>query len=563
MMYLFRTVAGKSKIRESSAYVCSFFNIFKYSTERMRSFMLLTMLMHMNVLIRFIRFLIIDAYMLAVIDFGSQYTHLIARRIRQLKVYAEIFPSTVDVAAVQHAEAFILSGGPSNVYREGAPRHDELLTWLVTEDIPTLGICYGLHLLAQHCGGTIVRGEFKEYGVCEASLLDDPLFTGLEKNQKVWMSHGDQVETLPPGFERIAYTGNSRYAGIRSGNIVAVQWHPEVHHTRNGMKMLSNFLDSAGAQRSWNMGDFVSTSVAALKKEIPRKAVIGLSGGVDSSVAAALVSKAIGTRLTAVFVDHGLLQEGEVEYVKTYFEDKLDLRIIFAKERFFSKLKGVLDPEKKRKIIGEEFIRIFEEEARKIGADTLIQGTIYPDRIESGLTQNADVIKSHHNVGALPETMEFSTVVEPLKDLYKDEVRTVGVTLQLPKDILEKHPFPGPGLAVRVLGEINDSTVTICRKACAIVEEELKIHGLYREVWQGFAVVFEDKVVGVVGDERKLGSVVGIRIVQSLDAMTANFVRVDWDVLERMSTRITNEIPDVVSVVYFISHKPPQTIEML
>ena len=280
-------------------------------------------------------------------------------------------------------------------------------------------------------------------------------------------------------------------------------------------------------------------------------------------MAAALVSKAIGDRLTAVFVDHGLLQEGEVEYVRTYFKDKLDLRIIFAKDRFFSKLKGVLDPEEKRKIIGEEFIRIFEEEARKIGADTLIQGTIYPDRIESGFTQNADVIKSHHNVGALPEAMEFSTVVEPLKDLYKDEVRTVGVTLQLPKDILEKHPFPGPGLAVRVLGEINDSTVTICRKACAIVEEELKIHGLYREVWQGFAVVFEDKVVGVVGDERKLGSVVGIRIVQSLDAMTANFVRVDWDVLEKMSTRITNEIPDVVSVVYFISHKPPQTIEML
>lgn len=525
--------------------------------------MLLTMLMHMNMLIRFISFLIIDVCMLAVIDFGSQYTHLIARRIRQLKVYAEIFPSTIDVAAVQHAEAFILSGGPSSVYREGAPRNDELLTWLVTEDVPTLGICYGLHLLAQHCCGTIVRGEFKEYGVCDAFLLDDPLFTGLEKNQKVWMSHGDRVETLPPGFERIAYTDISEYAGIRSGNIVAVQWHPEVHHTRNGMKMLSNFLDSAKAQRSWDMGDFVGTSVNALKKEIPGKAVIGLSGGVDSSVAAALVSTAIGTRLTAVFVDHGLLQEGEVKYVKTYFEDKLDLRIIFAKDRFFSKLKGVLDPEEKRKIIGEEFIRIFEEEALKVGADTLIQGTIYPDRIESGFTQNADVIKSHHNVGALPETMEFSTVVEPLKDLYKDEVRTVGETLQLPKDILEKHPFPGPGLAVRVLGEVNDSTVTICRKACAIVEEELKTHGLYRKVWQGFAVVFEDKVVGVVGDERKLGSIVGIRIVQSLDAMTANFVRVEWDILEKMSTRITNEIPDVVSVVYFISHKPPQTIEML
>lgn len=522
----------------------------------------------MDMLIRFISFPIIAVYMLAVIDFGSQYTHLIARRIRQLNVYSEIFPSSVKVDTVAHAEAVILSGGPSSVYREGAPTNDELVTWLVEKDVPTLGICYGLQLLAHHCGGTVVPGEYKEYGITEAVLLNDPLFEGLKRIQKVWMSHGDRLEELPPGFERIAYTKTCAYAGIRlknkdrNKNICAVQWHPEVHHTEHGMEMLSNFLDHAGVEKNWHVEDFVTNSLARLQT-IPGRAVIGLSGGVDSSVAAAMVSKAMGTRLTAVFVDHGLLREGEVEHVKKFFEGTLNLKIVFAKERFFSKLKGVVEPELKRLIIGEEFIRVFEEEARKIGADTLIQGTIYPDRIESGLTQNADVIKSHHNVGALPERIDFKTVVEPLKDLYKDEVREVGRKLGLPAQILEKHPFPGPGLAVRVLGEVNDLNIDICRKACAIVEDVLREHDLYSSVWQAFAVVFEDKVVGVVGDERKLGTVVGIRIVQSLDAMTANFFKVDWDILEEMSTKITNEIPEVVSVVYFVSHKPPQTIEAL
>jgi len=525
--------------------------------------MLSVIFMNINVLIRFISFPIIDAYMLAVIDFGSQYTHLIARRIRQLNVYSEIFPSNVGVADVKDAEAVVLSGGPSSVYRGDAPRNDNLLTWLVDEDIPTLGICYGLHLLAHHCGGKVVKGDFKEYGITKAVVEEDPLFAGLERMQKVWMSHGDRVEELPSGFARIASTETCEYAGFRRGNVYAVQWHPEVHHTDKGMEMLSNFLDIAEAERNWFMVDFIEHAVRNVQEEIKGKAVIGLSGGVDSSVAAALVSEALGTRLTAVFVDHGLLTEGEKEHVQKFFERKVNLRIILAKERFFSKLKGVYDPEMKRKIIGEEFIRIFEEEARKVGADTLVQGTIYPDRIESGVTQNADVIKSHHNVGALPDTMDFKKVVEPLKDLYKDEVREVGRTLGLPEEIVGKHPFPGPGLAVRVLGEVNDSNIFICRKACTIVEEELRKNGLYDTVWQGFAVVFNDKVVGVVGDERKLGRVVGIRIVQSQDAMTANFVKVDWDILEKMSTRITNEIPDVVSVVYFVSHKPPQTIEAL
>lgn len=501
--------------------------------------------------------------MLAVIDFGSQYTHLIARRIRQLNVYSEIFPHSVDVSAVEKCDAFILSGGPSSVYRKGAPRNDRLLSWLYDNEVPTLGICYGLHLLAHQFGGRVVKGEHKEYGIAEAVIEEDPLFEGLERNQRVWMSHGDRVERLPSPFKRIAHTENCECAAIRHNSIYAVQWHPEVHHTEHGMEMLSNFLDIARVHRDWTMEDFVNQSVENLRKEICGKAVIGLSGGVDSSVAAALVGRALGERLTCVFVDHGLLREGEVDYVKKEFEGKVTLRIVLAKDRFFSKLKGVQDPEKKRKIIGEEFIRVFEEEARKVGADTLIQGTIYPDRIESGVFQNADVIKSHHNVGALPDYTEFKTIVEPLKNLYKDEVREVGRKLGLPEEILNKHPFPGPGLAVRVLGEVNDNTVSLCRKACAIVEEELKKHGSYSEVWQAFAVVFEDRVVGVVGDERKLGRVVGIRIVQSKDAMTANFVKVEWELLEKMSTRITNEIPDVVSVAYFVSHKPPQTIEAL
>lgn len=524
--------------------------------------MLSAMFMHIYMSIMFIRFPIIDGYMLAVMDYGSQYTHLIARRIRQLNVYSEIFPFYADISG-EKVEAVILSGGPSSVYTTGAPRNDALLDWLYTKNIPTLGICYGLHLIAHHFGGHVVKGDYKEYGTAEAFVEDDPLFTGLEKSQKVWMSHGDRVEQLPPAFTQIASTDNCEYAAFRSNNMTAVQWHPEVHHTVNGMKMLSNFLNAAHCKRDWYMRDFIEQSITQLAHDIRGKAVMGLSGGVDSSVAAVLVSKAIGKRLTAVFVDHGLLPQGEVEHVKKFFEDILDLRTICAKERFFSKLKGVLNPEQKRKVIGEEFIRIFEEEARRIGANTLVQGTIYPDRIESGVTQNADVIKSHHNVGALPDVMEFSQIVEPLKDLYKDEVREVGKQLGLPQEILEKHPFPGPGLAVRVLGEVNDTTIDICRKACTIVEDELKKAGLYTQVWQGFAIVFEDKVVGVVGDERNLGNVVGIRIVQSLDAMTANFVKMDWDVLEKMSTRITNEIPDVVSVVYFVSHKPPQTIEAL
>ncbi len=501
--------------------------------------------------------------MLAVIDFGSQYTHLIARRIRQLHVFSEIFPASVSADTVREAEAVILSGGPSSVYRENAPRNEELLDWLYTENIPTLGICYGLQLLAHQFGGRVVRGEQREYGTAEATVDDDPFFEGLEKRQKVWMSHGDHVERLPLQFERIASTENCPHAGIRHKKMYAVQWHPEVHHTEHGMEMLSNFLDISEVKRDWFMEDYINRSIQHLREEISGNAVIGLSGGVDSSVAAALVSEAIGNRLTAVFVDHGLLREGESDHVQKYFGGKVNLKMISAKDRFFSKLKGVYDPEKKRRIIGEEFIRIFEEEAEKIGADTLVQGTIYPDRIESGVTQNADVIKSHHNVGALPEMMQFSTIVEPLKDLYKDEVREVGKTLGLPEEVLEKHPFPGPGLAVRVLGEVNDTTVGICRKACRIVEEELEKSGLYEKVWQGFAILFRDRVVGVVGDERKLGRVVGIRIVQSLDAMTANFVKMDWDILEKMSTRITNEISDVVSVVYCVSHKPPQTIEAL
>lgn len=497
-----------------------------------------------------------------VIDFGSQYTHLIARRIRQLNVYSEVVEATMATPEDLDVDAVILSGGPSSVYDKGAPKNDVLLNALVERNIPTLGICYGMHLLTYSLGGKVTRGN-KEYGISQMKISEDPIFKGLEEVQRVWMSHGDSLEKLPEGF-RIIATSDRAPAAIRHAqkNIYAFQFHPEVNHTENGLKILDNFLDIYGISRDWNMEDFIDASLEKIKAQVgDEKAVIALSGGVDSSVCATLTAKAIGKNLFAVFVDHGLLRKGERQFVKEKFENMLNLKIVDAKDRFFERLAGVVDPEMKRKIIGNEFIRIFEEEARTIGARYLVQGTIYPDVIESGSTKNADVIKSHHNVGGLPDTLDFTGLIEPLRELYKDEVRVLGDKLGMPEEIVFQHPFPGPGLAVRITGPVNDENIHIVREASAILDEELRGAGIYDSVWQSFAILFEDRVVGVVGDQRKYGRFVGLRVVQSVDAMTANFVKLPWEVLEKVSTRITNELEDVVAVSYFVSHKPPQTIE--
>jgi len=497
-----------------------------------------------------------------VVDFGSQYTHLIARRIRQLNVYSKVVEGTKASEEDLDVDAVILSGGPSSVYDDNAPRNDEFLDMLLERNIPTLGICYGMHLLAHHMGGKISRGN-KEYGISSINVSDDALFEGLDKRQKVWMSHGDSLEGVPENFSIIASSQRAPAALKHDDkNIYALQFHPEVNHTENGLVILENFIKMFDVERDWNMDDFIVTSTADIKSAIgDEKAIMALSGGVDSSICAKLTANAIGRNLYAVFVDHGLLRKGERQFVKDKFGGILNLKIIDAKDRFFEKLKGVVDPEEKRMIIGNEFIKVFEEEAREIGAKYLVQGTIYPDVIESGSTKNAEVIKSHHNVGGLPETLDFDGLVEPLRELYKDEVRLMGKKLGMPDELVMQHPFPGPGLAVRITGAVNDENIDIVREASSILDEVLKEEGIYGDIWQSFAVLFDDRVVGVVGDQRKYGRFIGLRVVQSIDAMTANFVKLPWDVLERISTRITNEIEDVVAVSYFVSHKPPQTIE--
>ncbi len=496
-----------------------------------------------------------------IIDFGSQYTHLIARRIRQLNVYSKVVSSDINPKDID-ADAVILSGGPSSIYDENAPLNNTLIAYLVKHNIPTLGICYGMHHIVHYFKGSINKGK-KEYGISTITVKDDPLFKNLNKHERVWMSHGDSVEHLPEGFDIIA-TSDKCPAAIRLKDrmIYALQFHPEVNHTEHGIQLLDNFLDLAEISRDWKMEDFVIEAEQKIKKSIgDKKAIIALSGGVDSSVAAMITAKVIKKNLYAVFVDHGLLRKHEREFVENTFSDSLKLIVVDAKERFFKKLEGITDPEQKRKIIGNEFIKVFEEEAKKIGARYLIQGTIYPDVIESGSTCNSETIKSHHNVGGLPESFDFDELIEPLRELYKDEVRIVGSTLGLPPEVVLQHPCPGPGLAVRITGAVNDENIRIVRDASAILDEELKNSGWHDKVWQSFAVLLEDRVVGVVGDQRKFGRVVALRVVQSVDAMTANFVKLPWDLLERISTRITNEIGEVVAVSYFISHKPPQTIE--
>jgi len=505
-----------------------------------------------------------------IFDFGSQYSHLIARRVRENKVYSEILSydatveEVVNLSERLNIKGLILSGGPLSVYREESPKLDKKILEL---GLPVLGICYGHQLLAYMYGGVVKPAGRGEYGITYVNIVKPVgVLEGLNVRERVWMSHSDAVYTLPEEFEVLAYTDNCPVAAFRhkSKPIFGVQWHPEVIHTENGMLLLRNFIFKVcGCQQSWELGDFIKRAIDYVRDVVGSdRAIIALSGGVDSTVATVIAMKAISKRLTAVFVDHGFLREGDLEFVKEFF-GKMDMNLVVvdAKERFFNRLKGIVDPEVKRRVIGEEFIRVFEEVAERVGAEYLIQGTIYPDRIESGFRRLSDRIKSHHNVAGIPSRIKFKAIVEPLADLYKDEVREVAKRLGLPDEVVHKQPFPGPGLAVRVIGEVTPEKVEIVRKADKIVREEIESSGLHRSLWQYFAVLTNTLSTGVKGDARAYGYVVAVRIVESRDAMTANFAKIPYELLERIATRIVNEIPEVVRVVYDITNKPPSTIE--
>jgi GMP synthase (glutamine-hydrolysing) len=503
-----------------------------------------------------------------VMDFGSQYTQLIARRIREGKVYSEIFPFNAPLEKIREfgAKGIVLSGGPSSVYEEGAPLPDMEIFRL---GVPVLGICYGMQLMAHCLGGKVAKAAKREYGRAEL-IVDDAgdLLRGISQDTKVWMSHGDRIEVLPLGFTAISHTGNSPVAAManRAKKFFALQFHPEVVHTEEGNKILRNFVyDICGCRPTWEMSSFVEWSVADIRAKVGDKKVLcALSGGVDSSVVALLVHRAIGDNLTCIFVDNGLLRKGEAEKVKKTFEEHFHIRLMYvdARRRFLEKLRGITEPEKKRKIIGNEFIAVFEDEAKKIeGAEFLAQGTLYPDVIESvSFKGPSAVIKSHHNVGGLPEVMKLQ-LVEPLRELFKDEVRVLGEELGLSEEICWRHPFPGPGLAIRCIAEITERRLDILRDSDAIVLEEIKAAGLYRKIWQAFAVILPIKSVGVMGDERTYENVVAVRAVTSLDGMTADWARIPYDILGRISGRIINEVKGVNRVVYDITSKPPGTIE--
>jgi GMP synthase (glutamine-hydrolysing) len=505
-----------------------------------------------------------------ILDFGGQYCHLIGRRVREHEVYSEIVsyditPDQIKVLGESLSiKGMILSGGPSSIYEKNAPKCNPDIFNL---DIPILGLCYGHQLISFLFGGRVEPAKKKEYGISHA-IVDSPrgLLKGLSGSQKVWMSHGDTVYELPEEFEILAHTMNSPVAafGHRERSIYGLQWHPEVFHTENGTLMLKNFLfEVCGCQPNWVMEDFVARAIDEMRRIVRNeKCVIGLSGGIDSSTATILASKAIGRNLTAVFVDHGFMREGESEFVQDLFKGfDMSFFAVNAKNRFRKRLKGILDPEQKRRVIGEEFIRVFEDVARKVGANYLIQGTIYPDRIESGLGKQSKKIKTHHNVGGLPAKIDFKDIIEPLRDLYKDEVRKVAEELGLSKKLVQRQPFPGPGLAVRIIGEATQEKADVVREADRIVREEIEASGLDESLWQYFAVLTDSKTTGIKGDARAYGYTIAVRALESKEAMTAVFARIPYEILEKISTRITNEIPEITRVVYDITHKPPATIE--
>ncbi len=505
-----------------------------------------------------------------ILDFGSQYTQLIARKIREQKVYCEIHPFNYSVDKIKEFDpkGIILSGGPSSVYGKDAPIIGKEVLEL---GVPVLGICYGMQLISHLLGGRVFSSDKREYGRTEIQILaDKAIFEGFDPAQKktVWMSHGDKIEQLPDGFEVLAKTDNTPYCAAAdfTRRLYTVQFHPEVVHTQGGVQILRNFVFGiCKCCANWDMGSFIQRQLKEIKEKVGDKNVIlGLSGGVDSSVAAVLINKAIGHQLKCIFVNNGVLRLNEAEKVIDMFRNHFDVDLIYvdASERFLKKLKGVEDPEKKRKIIGHEFVEVFDEEAKKIkNVKFLSQGTLYPDVIESvSFKGPSDVIKSHHNVGGLPEKMNLE-LLEPFRELFKDEVREIGRELGIAEEVINRQPFPGPGLAVRIIGEITKERLDILRAADDIVSSEIKAAGLYNKLWQSFAVLLPVKSVGVMGDERTYESVCAIRAVESQDAMTADWAKLPYDVLGRISSRIINEVKGINRVVYDISSKPPSTIE--